>query len=100
MQIEPVTLEGRLLRVEPLREEHAHHLFEVADRQIFTYIQFLVPTEWTEAAFRSYVRALIEMPGWYFFAMVLKESGKAVGVSSYLDVRPEHRGLEIGGTWI
>ena len=32
--------------------------------------------------------------------MVLRDTGQAVGVSSYTDVRPEHRGLEIGGTWI
>jgi N-acetyltransferase len=25
--------------------------------------------------------------------------GKAIGSTRYLDIRPEHRGLEIGGTW-
>lgn len=34
------------------------------------------------------------------FAMVLRESGRAVGSSCYLDMRPEHRGLEIGATFI
>jgi ribosomal-protein-alanine N-acetyltransferase len=31
---------------------------------------------------------------------VVKETGKAAGTTSYLEIRPEHRGLEIGYTWI
>ena len=33
-------------------------------------------------------------------AIVSKESGSAIGVSAYFEVRPEHRSLEIGNTWI
>lgn len=100
MYVEAVTLEGRQLRVEPLREEHGPDLFSVADEGIFTYIQQIAPEEWTAEGFQKYARRLADLSGWYYHAMVLIESGRAVGVSSYLDVRPEHRGLEIGGTWI
>jgi RimJ/RimL family protein N-acetyltransferase len=34
------------------------------------------------------------------WALVLKETGEAVGVSGYLEIRPPHRGLEVGRTWI
>ena len=34
------------------------------------------------------------------FAMVLNETGEAVGSTTYMDIRPDHRGLEIGMTWI
>jgi ribosomal-protein-alanine N-acetyltransferase len=100
MDVEPVTLEGKRLRVEPLSERHAADLRRLADAELFTYIQQIAPSEWTEEGFKAYVRRLLALPGWYYFAMVLKESEGAVGVSSYSDVRPEHRGLEIGGTWI
>jgi RimJ/RimL family protein N-acetyltransferase len=34
------------------------------------------------------------------FAMVLKDSGEAVGVSRYMELKRRHHSLEIGGTWI
>ncbi len=34
------------------------------------------------------------------FATVENESGRAIGSTRYFDIRPEHRGLEIGWTWL
>jgi RimJ/RimL family protein N-acetyltransferase len=34
------------------------------------------------------------------FATIDRASGRAIGSSRYLTLRPEHRGLEIGGTWL
>lgn len=34
------------------------------------------------------------------FATIDRASGRAIGSSRYLVLRPEHRGLEIGGTWL
>jgi RimJ/RimL family protein N-acetyltransferase len=33
------------------------------------------------------------------FAAIHLGTGKAIGATRYLDIRPQHRGLEIGGTW-
>ncbi len=33
------------------------------------------------------------------FAVVLQESGRAIGCSRYLDIQPQNRALEIGSTW-
>jgi N-acetyltransferase len=33
------------------------------------------------------------------FAVIAKETGKAVGMTNYLNVDPSIRRLEIGGTW-
>jgi RimJ/RimL family protein N-acetyltransferase len=33
-------------------------------------------------------------------AILDRTTGRAVGTSSYLDAQPEHRGVEIGFTWI
>ena len=34
------------------------------------------------------------------FATLDRASGRAIGTTRYLALRPEHRGLEIGGTWL
>ena len=34
------------------------------------------------------------------FAIVLNETNRAVGSTRYMDIRPDHRGLEIGWTWL
>lgn len=91
-------MEGRVIRLEPLSEDHTLGLMAAADSDIFPYMNAL-PAEWTEDAWRDYVRRVLTFPQ-YFWAMVLQESGQAVGMSSYMDVRPAHRGLEIGSTWI
>ncbi len=98
----PLTLVGRFVRLEPLALEHAPELLEAGrDPEIWRYMPRGMPTELDE------VRALIEeaqaaqrsgsqLP----FAIVDASSQRAVGSTRYLDIRPEHRGLEIGWTWI
>jgi ribosomal-protein-alanine N-acetyltransferase len=100
MRVEAVTAEGRNLRIEPLTEAHAADLFSLADPGIFTFIQQMAPEEWTESGFRTYLTWLANRPDQEYEAMVLTENGRAVGVSSFMDIRPGHRALEIGGTWI
>jgi RimJ/RimL family protein N-acetyltransferase len=34
------------------------------------------------------------------FAILDAPSGRAIGSTRYLDIRPEHRGLEVGWTWL
>jgi len=99
MNVEPVRLDGRIVRVEPLSVDHAPELWEVADPGLFPYM-------WTWAdvssvdAFRSNIEALLAISDWCSFAIVSQETGKAIGTTSYLEIRPAHRGLEIGSTWI
>jgi len=98
MNVEPITLEGRVVRLEPLREDHAEAIAEVATPEIFAYL--FPPAEYTEIGFREQIRGLTAGGGFCLFATVLKETGRAIGMTSYLDIRPEHRSLEIGFTWI
>lgn len=58
------------------------------------------PAAATPEAVDAYVEALSRLSDVLAFAMVLQEEGSAVGVSTYMDIRPEHLGLEIGRTWI
>jgi RimJ/RimL family protein N-acetyltransferase len=45
------------------------------------------------------MRKTLAMEGRLPFAIVLRETGQPVGSTSYFDIRPAHRGLEIGYTW-
>lgn len=98
MKVTPVTLEGPSLRLEPLTETHAAGLLAVATPEIFDYM-LIVPREWTAEGFRQYVRDVINQPGFGPLAAVLRDTGAVAGISCYLDIRPAHRGLEIGNTW-
>ena len=99
MDVQPVTLPGRVVRLEPLTTAHAAGLCATAGDTALTYI-YTKPRERTPAAFASYIASLYADYGWCPFAIVDQASEQPVGVSCYLDIRPAHRGLEIGGTWI
>jgi RimJ/RimL family protein N-acetyltransferase len=99
MDVQPVTLTGRTLRLEPLTMDHAEGLRRVAEPDIFTY-GVIMPNEWTDEGWLDYMRRFLAIPGRVPFAIVLLDTGQAVGSTSYFDIRSEHRGLEIGYTWI
>lgn len=98
MNIQPITLEGRAARLEPLATQHAESLAEVATPDIFTYT--FPPRELSVAGFAEGIQFLRSLPGFCPFAIVARERGRAIGMTSYLDTRPQDRAVEIGFTWI
>jgi RimJ/RimL family protein N-acetyltransferase len=83
-------LEGSIVALEPLTPGHADGLrAAAADERIWRWMITTDVEAWIE-----YVLAATDM---YPFA-VLKD-GVVVGSTSYLNVVPEHRRLEIGNTW-
>lgn len=98
MDIKPITLEGRAARLEPLAMEHAEALAEAATPDLFIY--HFPPPSFTPDGFRSLIHFLCTAEGYCPFAIVSREAGRAIGVTSYLDIRPRDRGVEIGFTWI
>jgi RimJ/RimL family protein N-acetyltransferase len=101
--VTPCTLERpevcRTIRLEPLRPAHAEDLFKVADRELFRHTM-QAPAEWTVRGFAEEFERVAALPATVAFAMVLRDSGRAVGRTTFMDIRPEYRGLEIGRTWI
>ena len=101
MDIHPVTLVGRFIRLEPLALEHVPDLARVGtDPQIWQYM--LYGEIHSQAEVTSWVEDMLErqaqgadLP----FAVVLQSTGRAIGATRYMSIRAEHRGLEIGGTW-
>jgi len=99
MKVEPVLLEGRILRLEPLSLDHAPGLWPHAGPEVFQWMADL-PRDGSYEAFRDWIGETMSRPASLTFAMILLETGEPAGVSGYLDVRPDHRGIEIGRTWI
>jgi RimJ/RimL family protein N-acetyltransferase/8-oxo-dGTP pyrophosphatase MutT (NUDIX family) len=100
MQVAPVVLEGRHVRLEPLAAEHFAALHRHADKSVFTHLLDWPEGETLEdfvAWMRSYTSRTNNQIA---FAIILKESGEPIGSTSFLDIRPAHRALEIGSTWI
>ncbi len=93
-----LSLPGRSVRLEPLGLAHAPALFEQVAPSVYTH-----SLDWPEddsyEAFAAWVQDDIEAPNAIPFAVIDLASGKPIGVTSLLDVRPAHSALEIGGTW-
>ncbi len=98
MNIQPVTLTGRTIRLEPLERRHAADMAQAADADIFMY-HGLRP-EISQAGFESYIDTLLSRAAIVPFAQVLIESGRAIGGTTYMDIQNANRGVEIGTTWI
>ena len=100
-RIEPVTLEGRLVRLEPLSLDHVAGLAEVAlDPEIW---RWTIARPTTIGELRSWAETALagrdtgtELP----FATIDQATGRLIGSSRYMNIALEHRRLEIGWTWV
>jgi N-acetyltransferase len=95
-------LEGELVRLEPMTREHEDGLWEASrDERTWRWLSVLQPQ--TRAELHDYVgdalanaAAGTEMP----LVTIRREDGRTVGSTRFLALRPEHRTLEIGWTWL
>lgn len=97
--VQPVTLKGRIVRVEPLELRHAPGLLAAADPSLFRFTP-QGPAEWSVAGFEADIRRVTALPDVVAFAMVHAQTGAVIGRTTYMDIRPPNKGLEIGRTWI
>lgn len=98
--IDPVVLNGDTVRLEPLSPDHAEELLDAAG-SVDTFKYFSrYPVPWTVDGCRAFLKMLIDDPTVVPFCIVLKDGNRRVGVTTYLDIRPAHKGLEIGWTWL
>jgi N-acetyltransferase len=101
MNIEPVTLEGTHVRLEPLVLAHQEALSEVGlEEEIWRWNPTPVRTP---EEMRSYIEEAlaVQARGTALpFATIEKSSGRAIGSTRYANIEAAHRRLEIGWTWI
>jgi N-acetyltransferase len=98
--LQPVTLRSPSVTLAPLDHSHCEELIEaVNDGKLFDLWYTSIPTP---EAMASLIEQRLEqradgviLP----FATIDNASGKAVGMTNYLNVDATNRRLEIGGTW-
>jgi RimJ/RimL family protein N-acetyltransferase len=95
-------LEGRLIMLEPVLEDHGERFWEAAqDPAVWTLMSIEAGRDRARfdrwwAQLRSAFAAGEEVP----FATVLREEDRVIGGTRFLTLRPAHRGVEIGHTWL
>jgi RimJ/RimL family protein N-acetyltransferase len=98
----PVTLQGRYITLEPLGERHARDLFDVMqDEDVCRYLAWAPPKtiDETLALIRQAAELMARRES-VVFAQVWKVTGRAIGSTRLLDVRPADRQVEIGSTFL
>jgi len=99
MTVHTPTLTGETVELTPMTEADAGDLL-IAAGEPATFRWFTTPpTPWTEAGMAAYCRRLIDEPTIRPYTARLRATGEAVGSTTYCDIRPVHRGVEIGWTW-
>lgn len=99
--LQPVTLEGEVVRLEPLAAEHADALAGVGLHPELWRLQ-PEPLETADDMRRYVERALAaQRDGTCLpFVIVQQSSGQIIGTTRYMDIALAHKRLEIGATWL
>ncbi len=96
---EPVTLTGNLVELSPLAATDHDALVEAArDGELWTLQYTSVPSP---DDMRSAIERFLAMQQARMrisFTVRRRDTGQVIGLTSYLNIEPEHRRLEIGGT--
>jgi RimJ/RimL family protein N-acetyltransferase len=97
-------MRGELVVVEPLGPEHEQGLLDAGhDREMWRYLTAFPNAFETPERFHQWMQEALaatsagEEGAW---AIVDRASGRPIGSTRYMALRPEHRSLEIGWTWL
>jgi RimJ/RimL family protein N-acetyltransferase len=101
MEVKPVVLTGNHVRLEPMTEAHIEALAKIGIGQPFWDFMLYGNID-TVDDMRNWVQDILaraergtDLP----FVAVHLASGRVAGATRYLNIMPQDRGLEIGGTW-
>jgi N-acetyltransferase len=98
MEVKPVVLTGKYVRLEPMTEAHIPALAEIGVGQDFWHFMLYGEMQ-KEADMTAWVKDILSRVNDLPFVAVHLESGRVAGATRYLNIMPKDRGLEIGGTW-
>lgn len=93
-------LEGESVRLEPLSASHLPALRACANDPALWEFTFGANPFTTDADAQAWLEQALRDPAVIPFAVIDKRSGAVAGSTRYMDIRPEHRTLEIGWTFL
>jgi RimJ/RimL family protein N-acetyltransferase len=102
MNKRPEILEGKRVRLIPLEAAHSEELWDIAkDESLWEHYTFRRMGGFERfRAFIDYSIDKMKSGSEYTFTITDSRINMMVGGSSFLDIHPETRSLEIGRTWI
>ena len=99
----PLTLQGSVVRLEPIRREHADLFWDVAKNDledIFRWIPYAMKTrdDFEKLIDKAFVEQ--ERGESVVFATVERSSGRTIGSTRFMNIDRVNKRVEIGSTWI
>jgi len=101
--VTPLTLEGAVVRLEPIRREHAEFFWEAAKDALDDIFRWIPYAMKTPEDFRRLIdKAFAEQDRGesVVFATVERASGRVIGSTRFMNIDRVNRRVEIGSTWI
>jgi RimJ/RimL family protein N-acetyltransferase len=101
--VTPVTLEGSVVHLEPIRREHTDVFWDVAKDALDDIFQWIPYRMKTRQDFQRVVEKAFdeqERGESVVFATVERKSGQVIGSTRFMNIDRVNRRVEIGSTWI
>jgi N-acetyltransferase len=101
--VTPITLEGSVVRLEPIFREHAEALWRAAGNSvddIFQWIPYRMKLREDFVVATDKALAEQERGESVVFVTVERSSGQVIGSTRFMNIDGANRRLEIGSTWI
>jgi RimJ/RimL family protein N-acetyltransferase len=101
--IVPVTLEGSVVRLEPIRRDHAELFWDIAKNDLGDIFRWIPYAMKTREDFQTLIDKAFAEQGRgesVVFATVERTSGQTIGSTRFMNIDRANRRVEIGSTWI
>lgn len=101
MEVKPVTLQGKHVRLEPMTLKHVELLAEIGighefwDFMVYGKMESADDMRGWVSDILSRAEKRMDVP----FVAIHLASGRVAGATRYMNIMPNDRGLEVGGTW-
>ena len=99
----PLALQGSVVRLEPVRSQHAELFWEVAQNDLEDIFRWIPYPMKTRADFQRLIDKAFneqERGESVVFAIVEQHSGRGIGSTRFMNIDRVNRRVEIGSTWI
>ncbi|MGA2022856.1 MAG: GNAT family protein [Candidatus Sulfotelmatobacter sp.] len=101
--VTPITLEGSVIRLEPIRREHAVIFWRAAKNDLDNIFQWIPYRMKTSEDFETLIEKAFgeqERGESVVFATIERKSGQVIGSTRFMNIDSINRRVEIGSTWI
>ena len=101
--VTPITLESTVVRLEPIRRDHAEDFWDIAKDALDDIFQWIPYRMKTREDFQRLVENAFDEQKHgesIVFATVERGSGRVIGSTRFMNIDRVNRRVEIGSTWI